>query len=202
MGSTMGETQEVVLADAGAWDRWLSAAAGVGSAVWLVLARKGTTEPTRLTYDEALEAALCHGWIDGQRRSRDATTFLQRFSPRRPRSPWSVRNTEIAQRLISEGRMQSDGLAEIERARRDGRWDAAYAGPATMEVPADPAAALDAQPRARAMFDILTSQNRFAVVLRVGSAKRPETRARRIETFVAMLERGETVYPQRRRLPE
>jgi uncharacterized protein YdeI (YjbR/CyaY-like superfamily) len=191
----MAETEEVVVADVAAWRRWLRDAGAQGPAVWLVLARKGTTRP-------ALEEALCWGWIDGQKRSRDDGTFLQRFSPRRRRSPWSARNTLIAERLIDEGRMQSAGLVEVERAREDGRWESAYAGQAATQVPEDLAAALAVEPRALAMFGLLTSQNRFAVLHRIGAAKRAETRTRRIELFVGMLARGETVYPQRRRLPD
>jgi uncharacterized protein YdeI (YjbR/CyaY-like superfamily) len=164
-----------------------------------VLAKKGTREPTSLTYDEALEEALCHGWIDGQVRRRDDSTYRQRFTPRRRRSPWSQRNTGIAERLIAEGRMHAAGVAEVERAKEDGRWTAAYAGPAAMEVPDDLAAALAADPKAQAMFRTLSSQNRYAVLHRVTSAKRADTRARRIENFVAMLARGETIYPQKRR---
>jgi len=142
--------------------------------------------------------ALCHGWIDGQVRSRDEATYVIRFTPRRARSIWSRRNVDLVAGLVERGQMRADGLAEVRRARADGRWDAAYAGPATIEVPDDVAAALAANPAAQAMFAILTSQNRYAVLFRVGGAKRPETRARRIEQFVAMLARGETVYPQQR----
>lgn len=164
----------------------------------LVLARKLSTVTT-LKHAAALEEALCFGWIDGQAGSRDAATWTVRFTPRRPRSAWSKRNTEIAERLIREGRMQPAGLAEIERARADGRWSAAYPGQAAMEVPADLAAALAASPAAEEMFGRLNSQNRFAILLRTHQAKRPETRSRRIERFVEMLARGETIYPQRGR---
>src|SRR5205807_401074 len=126
----------------------------------LVLAKKGTVEPTRLVYDEALEGALCHGWIDGQVRRRDELTYRQRFTPRRPRSAWSQRNVGIAERLIAEGRMRPAGTRAIEAARSDGRWEAAYAGPAAAEVPVDLERALAAAPRAAEMFAILTSQNR------------------------------------------
>jgi uncharacterized protein YdeI (YjbR/CyaY-like superfamily) len=170
--------------------------------VWLVLAKKGTTEPTRLTYGEALEEALCHGWIDGQTKRRDAATYRQRFTPRRPRSQWSRRNVGIVERLTTEGRMQPPGLAEVERARADGRLQDAYHGPATIEVPADLAAALAREPRAAAMFEVLTSQNRYAILYRIDSAKRPETRARRVAEYVAMLARGETVHPQKRSAPD
>jgi uncharacterized protein YdeI (YjbR/CyaY-like superfamily) len=162
-----------------------------------VLAKKGTTEPTSLTYDEALIEALCHGWIDGQSRRRDEATYRQRFTPRRRRSQWSKRNVGIAERLLAEGKMHAAGIAEIERAKADGRWDAAYSGAATIEVPADLAAALDAEPRAKAFFAELTGQNRYAILYRVTTARRAQTRARRIEEIVAMLARGETFYPQR-----
>jgi uncharacterized protein YdeI (YjbR/CyaY-like superfamily) len=190
---------DLVVEDVHAWHAWLGEHHQEDDGVWLVLAKKGVTEPTRLTYDEALEEALCHGWIDGQRRSRDDETFRQRFTPRRKRSPWSKRNVGIVERLEAEGRMLDAGRAEVQRAKDDGRWDAAYAGPATREVPPDLAAALEAEPGAAAMFEVLTSQNRFAVLHRVEDAKRPGTRAKRIEQFVAMLARGETIYPQRRR---
>jgi uncharacterized protein YdeI (YjbR/CyaY-like superfamily) len=188
---------ELVVADAAAWRRWLSAHHREEGGVLLVLAKQGTTAPTSLTYDEALEAALCFGWIDGQTRRRDERTYLQRFTPRRARSTWSKRNTGIAERLIAEGRMHAAGLAEIERARADGRWDAAYAGPASIEVPPDLLTALARRPRARAAFERLSGQNRYAVLYRVATAKRAETRARRIAAFVEQLEHGETPYPQR-----
>ena len=193
-------TDELILADAVAWRAWLGEHHECPAGVWLVLAKKGTTQPTSLSYGQALEEALCHGWIDGQARRRDETTYCQRFTPRRARRPWSHRNLGIVARLVTEGRMHPAGVAEVERAQADGRWDAAYAGPAGIEVPADLATALTAEPGAQAMFDILTSQNRYAVLYRVESAKRPDTRARRIEQFVAMLARGETVYPQKRTL--
>ena len=170
--------------------------------MWLVLAKKGTTEPTSLTYEHALEEALCHGWIDGQIGRRDERTYRQRFTPRRARSTWSERNVGHIERLLREGRMHPAGIAEVERAKADGRWEAAYAGQASIEVPADLASALAAQPRAQAMFEILTRQNRYAVLYRIDAAKRPATRARRIEQYVAMLSRGETIYPQRRRLAD
>lgn len=195
-------TDELTVTDAAAWRAWLGEHHESPAGVWLVLAKKGTTQPTSLSHDQALEEALCHGWIDGQSRRRDENTYCQRFTPRRARSPWSERNVGIVARLVTEGRMHPAGVAEVERAQADGRWDAAYAGPAGIEVPADLAAALTAEPTAQAMFDILTSQNRYAVLYRIGSAKRPDTRARRIEQFVAMLARGETVYPQKRTLSE
>jgi uncharacterized protein YdeI (YjbR/CyaY-like superfamily) len=194
------ELPELLVADERAWLRWLTAHHAEPRGVWLVLAKKGTTVPTSLSYDEALDDALCHGWIDGQVKRRDDATFRQRFTPRRSRSAWSKRNVAIAERLSGEGRMHESGLAAVAAAKADGRWDAAYAGQAKIEVPADFAAALARRPRASAMFEILTSQNRYSVLLRIDSAKRAETRARRIEQFVAMLARGETVHPQRRKL--
>jgi uncharacterized protein YdeI (YjbR/CyaY-like superfamily) len=190
---------ELVVRDVRAWRAWLRKHHAEPDGAWLVLAKKGTREPTSLTYDDALEEALCHGWIDGQVRRRDEATYKQRFTPRRARSPWSKRNVGIAERLVAEGRMQPAGAAEMERAKADGRWEAAYAGPASIEVPDDLAAALAAEPKAQALFDALTSQNRYAVLYRVTTAKRADTRARRIADFVAMLARGETPYPQKRR---
>jgi uncharacterized protein YdeI (YjbR/CyaY-like superfamily) len=188
---------ELIVADAAAWRAWLGNQHRDSTGVWLVLAKKGTSEPTRLTYDEALEEALCHGWIDGQLGRRDEATYRQRFTPRRGRSAWSKRNVALAERLVREGRMQPPGLAEVEQARVDGRWGSAYAGSGEIEVPADLAAALQATPAAQATFDRLSSRNRYAVLYRIGTVRRSETRARRIQEFVAMLARGETIHPQR-----
>ena len=196
------ELPELVVRDAAAWRTWLAGHHADPVGVWLVLAKKGTEKPTSLTYDQALEEALCHGWIDGQAGRRDEATYRQRFTPRRQRSAWSKRNTGIAERLIAEDRMRPAGHAEVQRAKADGRWEAAYAGPASMEVPADLAEALAAEPKAQAMFDGLNSQNRYAILYRIVTAKRADTRARKIEEFVAMLSRGETVHPQKRRRPE
>jgi uncharacterized protein YdeI (YjbR/CyaY-like superfamily) len=193
---------DLIVADAAAWRTWLGSHREDQPGVWLVLAKKGTTEPTMLNYDQALEEALCHGWIDGQVRRRDERTYRQRFTARRARSPWSKRNVAIVERLLTEGRVQPAGHDAVARARADGRWESAYAGQKAIEVPADLAAALAAEPRAQSMFEILTSQNRYAVLHRIGNAKRSDTRARRIEQFVAMLTRGETVYPQKRTLGE
>jgi uncharacterized protein YdeI (YjbR/CyaY-like superfamily) len=190
---------ELIVRDAAAWRTWLAEHHAERDGVWLVLAKKGTVKPTSLTYDDALEEALCHGWIDGQVKRRDETTYKQRFTPRRKRSAWSKRNVGIAERLAAEGRMHVAGLAEIERAKSDGRWEAAYAGPAAIEVPEDLAAALAAEPKAQALFEKLTRQNRYAVLYRVTTAKRADTRARRIEEYVTMLARGETPYPQKLR---
>jgi uncharacterized protein YdeI (YjbR/CyaY-like superfamily) len=192
------ELPELIVRDAAAWREWLANHHADPTGVWLVLAKKGTEKPTSLTYDQALEEALCHGWIDGQAGRRDEATYRQRFTPRRRRSAWSKRNTGIAERLRAEGRMHPAGVAEVERAKTDGRWDAAYAGPASIEIPSDLAEALASEPKAQAMFEALNSQNRYAVLYRVSTAKRADTRARKIEQFVAMLARGETIYPQKR----
>lgn len=189
---------ELLLADAAAWRAWLIANCDGSGGVWLRLAKKGTTEPTSLSYADALDEALCHGWIDGQVRRCDEATFRQRFTPRRPRSAWSRKNVAHVQRLTGEGRMRAGGLAAFEQAREDGRLDDAYPGQATIEVPDDLAAALAAEPAANAMFAVLSSQNRYSVLLRISQAKRADTRARRIERYVAMLARGETLHPQRR----
>lgn len=193
------DVPELVVADAGAWRHWLDEHHARSSGVWLVLAKKGTTRPTSLTYGEALVEALSHGWIDGQLRSIDEATYSRRFTPRRAGSAWSKRNVAIVERLVREGRIHPGGRAEAERAQADGRWDAAYAGPASIEVPADFAAALRADPEAQAMFETLDSQNRYAILYRIHNAKRPDTKVKRIEEFVAMLARGETIHQQKRR---
>jgi uncharacterized protein YdeI (YjbR/CyaY-like superfamily) len=164
--------------------------------VWLVLAKKGTVDPTSVSYDEALDEAISFGWIDGQLGRRDSATFRRRFTPRAARSPWSQRNAAIAERLIASGRMHRSGADEVRCAREDGRWKAAYAGQASIEVPEDVLAALTANPRAHEMFQGLTGANRYAILYRIGSAKKPETRSRRIGQFVEMLARGETIHPQ------
>ena len=175
------------------WAEWLDSHHGDVAGVWLKIAKAKTGIAT-VTYAEALEVALCYGWIDGQRNKLDDAWFLQRFTPRRARSPWSKINTEKATALIKAGRMKPAGLREVERAKADGRWDAAYAGQREMEVPADLAAALKRSRKAKAEFDRLDSRNRYAILYRTETAKKPETRARRIEQFVAMLERGERIY--------
>ena len=199
-GRVANTLKELLVADAAAWLAWLREHDGDEVGVELVLAKKGTTEPTTLTYDQALDEALCHGWIDGQVRRRDERTFRQRFTPRRARSQWSERNVGIVERLLAEGRMQPAGLAAVERAKADGRWEAAYPGQSTIEMPNDLALALAAEPSAQANFELLSSQNRYAVLYRIHSAKRSDTRARRIADFVAMLARGETLHPQKRAL--
>jgi len=182
-----GENPLLTLADKKAWSAWLSDQGARSDGVWLVLAKKGTTDPTTLTYDEALEEALCHGWVDGQLAKGDERTFRRRFTPRRSGSAWSKRNVAIATRLAEEGRMHRAGIVAIEHAKADGAWDRAYAGQATIAVPPDLAAALKATPSAKATFDRLGSADRYSVLYRVTTAKRAETRRRRIDQFVAML---------------
>jgi uncharacterized protein YdeI (YjbR/CyaY-like superfamily) len=187
-------SSSVELATAGAWDAWLAENHERADDVWLRIAKKNAGLET-VRYPEVLDIAISWGWIDGQRRPLDETYFLQRFVKRRPRSRWSLVNREKAERLIAEGRMKPPGLAEVERAKADGRWDAAYAPQSRAEVPEDLRAELDRRPEAKAFFETLSSQNRFAIIYRLGEAKRPETRARRLAQFVEMLERGETIYP-------
>jgi uncharacterized protein YdeI (YjbR/CyaY-like superfamily) len=195
----MSETPELLVANVGAWRSWLSRNHARSTGVRLVLARKGVTEPTRLTYDDALPEAICYGWIDGHLTRRDTATYRVRFTPRRARSSWSQRNVDLAERLVADGRMRPAGLAEIERAKADGRWARAYRGSASSEVPDDLRAALAASPRAQAMWDVLTRANRYAVLYRVHEAKRPETRARRITHYVEILASGDTPHPQKRK---
>jgi len=190
------DTDHLIVADAAAWRDWLLANEESSDGVWLVLAKKGTTEPTSLTYAEAVAEALCGGWIDGQRRSRDETTFLQRYTPRRAASLWSERNIGLVAALRAEGRMRPRGEAEVDSAKADGRWERAYAGASSVVVPDDLAAALAASPEAATQFERLNGQNRYAVLHRVITAPSATSRANRLAKLVAMLERGETPYPQ------
>ena len=154
-----------------------------------------------VNYAQALDVALCYGWIDGQAKSIDADWYAQRFTPRRARSPWSKRNRDIVARLVKEGRMQPAGQAEVDRAKADGRWDAAYDSPANAKVPADLARALRPWPEAKRFFEALDGQNRYAILYRLATAKKPETRAKRLATFVAMLREGRTLHPRAARTP-
>ena len=180
------------------FDAWLHEHGASETELWIKYAKKGSGLKT-ITYDEALDVALCHGWIDGLVRSIDETYYSQRWTPRKPRSKWSKRNCGKVEELIAAGRMLPAGLAEIEKAKADGRWEAAYAGPATAETPPDLLAAIAAVPEAQAMYDVLTSQNRYALYHRITSLKTEAARARRIEEYVAMLARHETLHPQKRR---
>ena len=192
-------TPELVVADLAAWRCWLADHATASDGVWLVLAKKGTTHPTSLTYDEALDEALCHGWVDGQLTGGHEGTFRRRFSPRRARSTWSRRNVGIIERLVAEGRMRPSGLAAVERAQADGTWDAAYAGAATIETPDDFQTVLGANRAASEMFAQLDGANRYAVLYRITTGRRPDRRARRIEQLVDMLAQGKTIHPDRER---
>ncbi len=189
---------ELLLPDAQAWRAWLDEHHDKSRGVRLVLHKQGGTV-TALTYAEAVDEALCFGWIDGQAGKRDADSYLVRMTPRTPRSPWSARNVQHVARLEREHRMHEAGRAAVEAARADGRWDRAYDGPATATVPTDLAQAIAADPKAQAMFDVLTSNNRFALISRLNSVKRAETRTRKIGEFVEMLARQETPYPQKRK---
>lgn len=185
--------------DGGAFESWIAAQPKGSAGVWLKLAKKGSGVAS-ITYAEALDIALCHGWIDGLKRPLDDTFWLQRFKPRKPRSKWSKINCGKADALIVAGRMQPGGQAEIDQARADGRWDAAYAGQSSAEVPADLQVALDANAAAAAFFTALDKANRYAILFRIHDAKRPETRAARIAKFVGMLSRGERIHePAKRR---
>lgn len=184
----MADIPELVVADVGRWRAWLDDNESESDGVRLVLAKKGTTTPTTLSYAEALDEALCSGWIDGRRQSRDATTFWQHFTPRRARSLWSTRNVDIVARLSEEGRMRPRGADEITTARADGRWDRAYAGPATIEVPPDLQAALDAAPAAARAFGALNKTQRYSVLHPVVTATTETVRAARIARHIARLE--------------
>lgn len=176
------------------WADWLERNHAVSRGVWLKIAKKASGIRS-ITRDEALDWALCYGWIDGQGKRYDDSWWLQKFTPRTPRSTWSKINREKVQALIERGQMQPAGLREIERAKQDGRWDAAYDSPRTATPPPDLQAALDSHPEAAAFFATLDSRNRYAILFRIQTAKKPETRARRIEQFIQMLQRREKLYP-------
>jgi uncharacterized protein YdeI (YjbR/CyaY-like superfamily) len=176
------------------WEEWLEKYYGTSTGLWLKIAKKGA-ETATVTYAEALEVALCFGWIDSQKAALDETYWLQKFTPRGPRSPWSKVNREKALALIESGRMRPIGLAFIEDARKDGRWDTAYDPQSKASVPEDFQRELDRNPTAAEFFATLESYNRYAILYRIHEAKKPETRAKRIEKFIGMLERGEKVHP-------
>jgi uncharacterized protein YdeI (YjbR/CyaY-like superfamily) len=176
------------------WEAWLERNGTVSSGVWLRLARKGAEDPT-VSYAEALESALCFGWIDGQKRAESEHYWLQRFTPRTAKSIWSRINTAKAEALVASGQMRPAGLLEIDRARRDGRWDAAYSPASKAVVPDDLQAALDANKKAKAFFATLNSRNRYAVLFRIQNSKKHETRAKKIAQFVAMLSNGQKLHP-------
>jgi uncharacterized protein YdeI (YjbR/CyaY-like superfamily) len=176
------------------WEAWLEAHGSTSPGVWLRLAKKSAEHPS-VTYAQALEGALCHGWIDGQKRSEGEHHWLQRFTPRTARSIWSKINKDKAEALVTAKRMRPAGLAAIERAKADGRWEAAYASASASTVPDDLKQALDACPKAKAIFETLDARNRYAVLFRIHNVKKAETRARKIARFVDMLSAGEKLHP-------
>ena len=175
------------------WHDWLEKNHSKSDGIWLRIFKKDSGKRT-VTHAEALDEALCFGWIDGQRNSHDDVSFLQKFTPRRPRSIWSKRNRENVERLINENRMTPAGLAEIERAKKDGRWDRAYDSPKNMEVPVDFLKELKKDKKALEFFQSLNKTNRLAIAFRLHTAKRPETRERRMKTFLEMLAKGEKLH--------
>lgn len=193
MQETRAGLSIVMVADAAAWEAWLAHQPAGAAGAWLKLAKAGN-DASSLTKAQAIDGALCHGWIDGRIDKYDDAWFLTRFTPRRPRGAWSAVNVKRAEALIAAGRMTAAGQAEVDAARADGRWRAAYAPASTIAVPDDLLAALDAEPAARAFFDTLRGANRYAILYRVTTAKKPATRAARIAKFAAMCAAGETIY--------
>jgi uncharacterized protein YdeI (YjbR/CyaY-like superfamily) len=185
---------ELLFRDRGAWEAWLDKNHATSSGLWLRLARKASGRKS-VSYEEALDVALCYGWIDSQGKSEDESYRLQKFTPRAKRSIWSKRNREKALALIKNGQMRPAGLAEVQRAKKDGRWSAAYDSPSRMTVPRDFQAALNRTAQAKAFFKTLDSRNRYAILFRLQTAKRAETRMTRIERFVEMLAKNEKLYP-------
>lgn len=175
------------------WESWLEREHGASDGVWVKFAKKGSGVPT-VVYAEAVEVALCYGWIDSQVAALDERFYLQKFTPRRARSKWSKINRDKIEALTKQGRMRPAGLAQVELAKADGRWEAAYSSPANMTVPNDLQEALDASPEAAEFFATLNKSNRYAIIYQLEDAKKPETRTRRLEKFVAMLERREKLY--------
>lgn len=182
-----------LFADRAEMEDWLEEHHSSPDGIWLQIAKKGARTPT-VTYEEAVELGLCFGWIDSQVRRFDDEHYIQRFTPRRPRGRWSKINREKAEALIEAGKMRPGGLAEVEAAQADGRWEAAYEGQRTAKVPSDLQRELDASPAAAEFFASLDSANRYAIVYRLDDAKKPETRERRLRKFVGMLERGEKIH--------
>ena len=176
------------------WEAWLKENHENSAEVQLQIAKKGSGH-TSVTYAEALDVSLCYGWIDGQKLPMDDKFFIQKFTPRRAKSVWSKVNTEKVEQLIKQGRIQPAGMKQIEAAKADGRWDAAYASQKNMEIPEDFQAELDKNPEAKAFFDTLNKTNRFAIYFRITTAKKPETRRTRIEKFIEMLTKHEKIYP-------
>jgi uncharacterized protein YdeI (YjbR/CyaY-like superfamily) len=176
------------------WEQWLEAEGDQAPGVWVKISKRGAAEAT-ISYAEALDAALCFGWIDGQKAPLDEHHWLQRFARRKPRSRWSKINTQKAEALAASGRMRPEGLLEVERAKVDGRWDAAYSGQRDAQVPDDLRQALDADKAASEFFETISSVNRYAILYRISAVKRPETRARKIAEYVRMLAEHKTIHP-------
>lgn len=176
------------------WATWLDTNHATSAGIWLRIAKKAA-EITSVTYDEALEVALCYGWIDGQKKTYDESSWLQKFTPRGAKSIWSKVNREKIQKLIESDRMKPAGLQAVESAKNDGRWDAAYDSQSAATVPSDFQAALDSNAEAKAFFATLNSRNRYALLFRIQTAKKAETRAKRIQEFIRMLEQHELLYP-------
>ena len=184
----------IAFASSNAWETWLEKHHATANGLWLKIAKKGSGIDT-VSYAEALDVALCYGWIDGQKASFDDHHWLQRFTPRRPRSKWSKVNRVKATELIKRGEMKPAGLREVERATQDGRWDAAYDAQSTATVPDDLRREFDKNVVAQKFFSTLDSRNRYAILYQIQDAKKPETRARRIEKYVAMLNEHKKIYP-------
>ncbi|WP_426236704.1 YdeI/OmpD-associated family protein [Pararhizobium sp. DWP1-1-3] len=196
MAENQAELPVLAFADAAEWESWLASQPLSASGLWLKFAKKASGVST-VSKPEAIDTALCHGWIDGQLKPFDGNYWLIRFTPRRPKSKWSAINCKRAEALIEAGRMRPAGHAEIERAKADGRWEVGYQSQSTITVPADLQQALDGNEGAKTLFGTLDGANRYAVLYRVHTANKPETRARIIERLVAMLGRGETIHPRR-----
>ena len=192
-GSVRLEEPTRAFKDAKAWESWLAKNHKAADGIWMRLAKKASGIKS-ITYPEAVEVALCYGWIDGLKRPESPTAWLQRFTPRRSKSIWSEINRNKALGLIAGGRMQPAGLEEVERAKHDGRWDAAYASPKSATMPPDFQKELNRHPKAKAFFKTLSRANSYAIMWRIQTAKKPETRARRIATYLEMLEKGDTIH--------
>jgi uncharacterized protein YdeI (YjbR/CyaY-like superfamily) len=193
MSEDRKEPEIIPFATSDAWVAWLAKNYTRQEGIWLQMYKKGSDVPT-ITYDQALDGALCYGWIDGQMKKFDEKSYLQKFTPRRPRSMWSKRNREYVARLIDAGLMREPGLKEIEAAKKDGRWNAAYDKPSDMPMPEDFLQALAKSPRAEIFFKTLNKANTYAIAWRLQTAKKPETRQKRFDMLLAMLERGEKLH--------
>jgi uncharacterized protein YdeI (YjbR/CyaY-like superfamily) len=192
--ATANAAAPLLLEDQEAWLSWLRKNHATSSGVWLRIARKSANARS-VSYLQAVDAALCFGWIDGQKKGDDKSYWLQRFTPRSEKSIWSKNNRAKAIRLIALGQMNAAGIREVERAKRDGRWDRAYDSPSGATIPADFQAVLNKTPRAKAFFATLDSRNRYAVLFRIQTAKKAETRAKRVKRFTEMLSQHKKIYP-------